>query len=160
MNDYKGVSLTIHRSFGYDVIRRWQLRVYSWRITMTVLKPPTMPTEDTFKPCLPSTRNTTTCPHGFRCVHGDCNHEPVDERHESGAVRIKCACDHGWSGTHCDRCCDLECNFGDCDIINGSMSCHCLWGYEGNFCNETTSLFPILDRNMHGEFLVFKHKLA
>jgi len=100
--------------------------------------------------CPHSNRDTTDCPHGFKCVHGDCALQEVNSTSEYGSLRFRCNCDAGWSGDHCDQCCLSQCDRGVCEIRGSEEACRCQWGYIGEFCNETKHLFPGLEGSSPG----------
>lgn len=76
----------------------------------------------------------------YPCKHGVCVEELGNDK--LGSIYMNCQCDPGWTGTYCDRCCDLQCGrMGQCILLKGTKQCRCKFGYTGQQCelNATTS---------------------
>ena len=81
-----------------------------------------------------------SCPKNFPCVHGECI---IHNRGNEEEYDIFCSCTPGWIGFSCDTCCNLDCQHGNCEIVNESMICACNFGYSGDQCqNEKSSTTP------------------
>ena len=75
-----------------------------------------------------------SCPYNVPCVHGECIiHDRGNEEYD-----IFCNCTPGWIGFSCDMCCNLDCQHGNCEIMNESMICACNFGWSGDHCQYVT----------------------
>ena len=79
------------------------------------------------------------CPKNFPCVHGEC----IIQDRGNEEFDIFCNCTPGWIGFSCNTCCNLDCQHGNCEIVNESMICACNFGYSGDQCqHERSSTTP------------------
>ncbi|KAI8786777.1 EGF domain protein, partial [Biomphalaria glabrata] len=48
-----------------------------------------------------------------------------------------CDCKEGWTGTFCDKPCDLDCgSHGTCGRVGNMTGCICHQNFTGNRCEE------------------------
>ncbi|KAK2154851.1 hypothetical protein LSH36_256g06060 [Paralvinella palmiformis] len=59
-----------------------------------------------------------TCINGW---HGLCHNVTRDD-----TEAYICDCDEGWTGIHCDTCCDISCNQGSCHVDYDTKEMYCI----------------------------------
>ncbi|KAK0400520.1 hypothetical protein QR680_015292 [Steinernema hermaphroditum] len=91
--------------------------ISSWIIICTAAYPPTP---------LP------TCTVRYRGLKHDC--------YNNATCLDKCICAEGFTGRYCeqrlDLCMNIDCGYGQCAVLDGSIHCECPEGFEGLRCEK------------------------